>query len=1257
MADDKLNVGINFNVTGNADASSALRALGTAAAETAAEFDAAAVSAKAMADAVTAAQLLSQLGIKASAAGGVSEGGAGLVTVAQEEQANAQAILNSANLQAVAVTKAEAAATMEAAAAASEAAAAKRAEAVATDATVAASTEGAVAAERLAAADAEVAGAARAAGASSEAMAAEAGGATAIFGGMWTQIIAVVAALEAYNKAKEFISAGFAFNQAIESARLGIAASVNAMASLTDAQGRALEGQQKFGAATAIADDQIQKLFADSARTSTTVQQLVTTYQSLIAVGINAGASLDQVRRITTDAALAAGALNIPYSQLSVTLVQLLEGHTRVTNRLSQALGITQADLRVWKEKGTLVDEITDRLAQYESLSSRIQGTWAGIKSNITEFFQQFTGAATSGAFTTLETGLKGQLGRVFDFDTGKLKSDVQGASDLVRDGLGGAAQLVVELVQHIVNGLEAMGQWYDTNREKAQALGRDMLALVENTAKIVAGIVNIGVQVVAWAAESLVVQTIFRTISDVVGFIADHLGTITAIVAGVATIANLAWFDTAIPAAIAFVAALNPITAIIGIVIAITAAVEAHTIAQERAAAAAIAHRQAMIEQAGSTASLVAQYEALGRQIDNGRLSTQELKTAKAQLKTVTEELVKLSPAYRDALSNENDSLEVQLAKVQAVNDAQIALLATKRDAALAEEQALTAQDVALEAKIAKLKQSGLGTIGGQFALVGAEKDLADVKTRLDAAHAEFGGYVQAIEKADQGRGDGLAIVKKKGGGDTPKPEKGLDETEANAAIERMNAQAATIKQSLDVQLARNELSYADYFAKLNAIELTALDVAIAEKTKLLAKTNDPKEQAKLGADIAKLKEEETQAVEKNKQKQNQLEAAYDKQRTTIAIEALKEEGEQALAYELEWAEKHNAQLARALAEGDQATIDALNREHDIGIAQNRAKDLATRAQGATSAAGGEVQSIKDQVQERAISEARGRELIIAAYQREAFAIQHALDAARALAALSPTAENISKVDALAKQYAGVQKAIVQTQRASEQLKYEIAGALANDFTQFFTQTIANAHSVGEAFRSLAASVVQSLEQIIAKLIEAQIEGALLKALGVGGGGGFSLATVANAGISHAAGGGHVFGPGGPTEDRVPAMLSAGEYVVRASAVDQMGVGFFDAVNAGSLRMTPHASGGLARYAEGGMVGAWGAGHYARGGAVGSAPGAAPGAAGSEKSHLHVSLEPGLIAEFMRSPEGHKVTLETLARNPKSARQALRVG
>ena len=58
------------------------------------------------------------------------------------------------------------------------------------------------------------------------------------------------------------------------------------------------------------------------------------------------------------------------------------------------------------------------------------------------------------------------------------------------------------------------------------------------------------------------------------------------------------------------------------------------------------------------------------------------------------------------------------------------------------------------------------------------------------------------------------------------------------------------------------------------------------------------------------------------------------------------------------------------------------------------------------------------------------------------------------------------------------------------------------------------------------------------------------------------------------AATGGYITGPGTGTSDSIPAMLSNGEYVIRSSAVDRVGI--LNAINNG---MVPH-------FADGGEVG-----------------------------------------------------------------------
>ena len=68
----------------------------------------------------------------------------------------------------------------------------------------------------------------------------------------------------------------------------------------------------------------------------------------------------------------------------------------------------------------------------------------------------------------------------------------------------------------------------------------------------------------------------------------------------------------------------------------------------------------------------------------------------------------------------------------------------------------------------------------------------------------------------------------------------------------------------------------------------------------------------------------------------------------------------------------------------------------------------------------------------------------------------------------------------------------------------------------------------------------------------------------------------------------GSVRGPGTSTSDSIPAMLSDGEYVVRASAVNAVGVPFMDAVNRlghGGYVVPKMYQGGMLSFDSGGQA------------------------------------------------------------------------
>lgn len=161
---------------------------------------------------------------------------------------------------------------------------------------------------------------------------------------------------------------------------------------------------------------------------------------------------------------------------------------------------------------------------------------------------------------------------------------------------------------------------------------------------------------------------------------------------------------------------------------------------------------------------------------------------------------------------------------------------------------------------------------------------------------------------------------------------------------------------------------------------------------------------------------------------------------------------------------------------------------------------------------------------------------------------------------------ERLAALDEINQKYED-QKAKINTINSMQQY----GNSLAKDFASGISDWITGTKSFGDVMRNVLDSLIQKLIQatmyalIIASVTGGSFKANFLKAFGKG------FAT-----------GGSVDGPGTGTSDSIPAMLSNGEYVLNAQAVDRLGVPFLNGLNTGRLR--GFASGGLV--GSGGVVG-----------------------------------------------------------------------
>jgi hypothetical protein len=118
-------------------------------------------------------------------------------------------------------------------------------------------------------------------------------------------------------------------------------------------------------------------------------------------------------------------------------------------------------------------------------------------------------------------------------------------------------------------------------------------------------------------------------------------------------------------------------------------------------------------------------------------------------------------------------------------------------------------------------------------------------------------------------------------------------------------------------------------------------------------------------------------------------------------------------------------------------------------------------------------------------------------------------------------------------------------------------------------------------------------------------------------------------------ASGGLVIGPGTSSSDSIPARLSAGEFVMNASAVKRVGVDFLQSIN--GLSNGPRVSGRTLAFAAGGLV-----------------PEALPQQAQGQAVRIVNVIDPAMAADYLNSSSGEKTILNILQRNAGAVRQVL---
>lgn len=209
---------------------------------------------------------------------------------------------------------------------------------------------------------------------------------------------------------KDAVTAGIQYNAKLEQQSLGIASIVTATTNIVDAQGKTLQGIEKFNAAQEISAALMQQIQQDALKTTATSEQLVEAFQSAVGPLTAAGLSLDQSRDATLRIVQAAFALGIPMHQVAQEVRAIAEGSIDVNARVAKTLDITNEQVQSLKEQGKLYEFIVQKTEAFSVAGAKTEQSFSGLASSIADISAQILGLSTSTFFEELKSQMRGLL-------------------------------------------------------------------------------------------------------------------------------------------------------------------------------------------------------------------------------------------------------------------------------------------------------------------------------------------------------------------------------------------------------------------------------------------------------------------------------------------------------------------------------------------------------------------------------------------------------------------------------------------------------------------------------------------------------------------------------------------------------------------------------------------------------------------------------------------------------------------------------
>jgi hypothetical protein len=284
---------------------------------------------------------------------------------------------------------------------------------------------------------------------------------------------------------------------------------------------------------------------------------------------------------------------------------------------------------------------------------------------------------------------------------------------------------------------------------------------------------------------------------------------------------------------------------------------------------------------------------------------------------------------------------------------------------------------------------------------------------------------------------------------------------------------------------------------------------------------------------------------------------------------------------------------------------------------------------------------AIQAQIEAGVISELNGKRQIAALDAARVGDLDRIAQLTRDAAEQTGDPDRIQRAKELQQTIHEIGVSVTETQRLMVNFGDSATDVLGQGLEGLLTGASRGFENLGDVALQSIEQIIQGLNRLAAQIIISGILaliGGVATAGASGGAGGASGAPRGAAAPKRLARGGLIHGPGSETSDSIPALLSRGEYVVRAAAVRQPGVlSILRMINEPIAPVDPmRATLRAQRFADGGLV---------SGGVTAKA---------DVSGTVTIAADDSVIFKAIESPRGQKIILNGVTRRPKAYNRAL---